>query len=123
MISSTASAASSPTRFFLLVHLFVFNDFRAVTVTQHVLGLLTGMLLWLAWRELVKFRYERGWLQSFPERLDHCLAAARRPENTWPLLGHNADYLLAVEPVFQGFFPDDPPGDRARRAFCIHYYA
>ncbi len=40
---------------FLFVNLCAFGDFRAVAVSQHLLGLVGGMLLLLAWEELAFF--------------------------------------------------------------------
>ena len=40
---------------FLFVNLCAFGDFRAVGVSQHLLGLAGGALLLLAWRELARF--------------------------------------------------------------------
>lgn len=67
-------------------------------------------------------RFDRAWLQTLKARLDVSFEHSARPENRWPALGFNGDYLVAVEPFYAGSFPDTEEGDRRLAEFCNHYY-
>ena len=86
-----------PYPYFMDRVLFVFGTLNALSIVQHLLGLLTGVLLWVTWKRMGRFfpdtpRSLRSWvgvaivasylLSMGPIRMEHTI----RPESIFPLV-------------------------------------